>query len=56
MGGSGHSPIASGPIESFRGRKRTNETILYVNLTKKSANLLGIKNKTIRNKVNIMRG
>lgn len=48
MTGSGHSPIASGPLDSFRGRQKV--PVLYLNITKKNIHFVVLKNKTVRNR------
>lgn len=50
MTGTGHSPIATSPIDSFRGRKRSFESISFIHNTKKNL-LVIVKNKTVRNRV-----
>jgi hypothetical protein len=50
MTGTGHSPIAASPIDSFRGRKRSFESLINLHTTKKNL-LVVVKNKTVRNRV-----
>jgi len=50
MTGTGHSPVATSPIDPFRGRKRSFESMPNINNTKKNL-LVIVKNKTVRNRV-----
>ena len=49
MTGTGHSPIATSPIDSFRGRKRSFESLINIQHTKKNLVVI-VKNKTVRNR------